>query len=219
MRLSLPFFLLVLFCIPAIAQKKQLDHSVYDGWQSIGERKISANGEWVAYTIDVQEGDGVLVVQRTDSSFKQTFPRGYGLAFSEDNQFLVFKIKPTYLDTRNAKIKKKKPDEFPKDSLGLYDLLNNKIEWKGPNEAYLMIMALISISNELKEYDTSSTARMTINLPSTTLESINFFLSRITGKGEESAHRLFAVSMLLRPAMEEIKRLDTLIETLKSEDL
>ncbi|MEY4629343.1 MAG: hypothetical protein RLZZ595_1669, partial [Bacteroidota bacterium] len=128
MRLSLPFFLLVLFCVPAIAQKKQLDHSVYDGWQSIGERKISANGEWVAYTIDVQEGDGVLVVQRTDSSFKQTFPRGYGLAFSEDNQFLVFKIKPTYLDTRNAKIKKKKPDEFPKDSLGLYDLLNNKIE-------------------------------------------------------------------------------------------
>ena len=104
MRLSLPFFLLVLFCIPAIAQKKQLDHSVYDGWQSIGERKISANGEWVAYTIDVQEGDGVLVVQRTDSSFKQTFPRGYGFAFSEDNQFLVFKIKPTYLDTRNAKI-------------------------------------------------------------------------------------------------------------------
>jgi hypothetical protein len=128
MRLSLPFFLLVLFCIPAIAQKKQLDHSVYDGWQSIGERKISANGEWVAYTIDVQEGDGVLVVQRTDSSFKQTFPRGYGFAFSEDNQFLVFKIKPTYLDTRNAKIKKKKPDEFPKDSLGLYDLLNNKID-------------------------------------------------------------------------------------------
>ena len=107
----------------------------------------------------------------------------------------------------------------PADLKYVKNLLNNKIEWKGPNEAYLMIMALISISNELKEYDTSSTARMTINLPSTTLESINFFLSRITGKGEESAHRLFAVSMLLRPALEEIKRLDTLIETLKSEDL
>lgn len=97
------------------------------------------------------------------------------------------------------------------------NLLNNKIEWKGPNEAYLMLMALLSISNELKNLDASSKSRVKINLPSTTLESINFFLNRVIGKGEESAHRLFAISMILRPAIEEIKKLDETIEKLKSE--
>jgi hypothetical protein len=107
----------------------------------------------------------------------------------------------------------------PSDLKYVKNLLNNKIEWKGPNEAYLMLMALLNLSNELKESgDSSSNERKRISLPSTTLESINFFLARVTGKGEESAHRLFAVSMLLRPAMEEIKKLDELIEKLQSEE-
>jgi hypothetical protein len=106
----------------------------------------------------------------------------------------------------------------PADLKYIKNLLNNKIEWKGPNEAYLMLMALLSISSELKERDSSSNERLQVQLPSTTLESINFFLTRVTGKGEESAHRLFAVSMLLRPSMEEIKKLDELIEKLQSEE-
>ena len=106
----------------------------------------------------------------------------------------------------------------PADLKYIKNLLNNKIEWKGPNEAYLMLMALLSISSELKERDSSSNDRVQVQLPSTTLESINFFLNRVTGKGEESAHRLFAVSMLLRPAMEEIKKLDEIIEKLQSEE-
>ncbi|CAB4174297.1 hypothetical protein UFOVP972_32 [uncultured Caudovirales phage] len=106
----------------------------------------------------------------------------------------------------------------PADLRYIKNLLNNKIEWKGPNEAYLMLMALLSINGELKERDSSSNERISIHLPSTTLESINFFLNRVTGKGEETAHRLFAVSMLLRPAMEEIKKLDELIEKLQSEE-
>ena len=106
----------------------------------------------------------------------------------------------------------------PADLKYVKNLLNNKIEWKGPNEAYLMLMALLSISSELKERDSSSSERVQVQLPSTTLESINFFLNRVTGKGEESAHRLFAVSMLLRPAMEEIKKLDEIIEKLQSEE-
>lgn len=106
----------------------------------------------------------------------------------------------------------------PADLKYIKNLLNNKIEWKGPNEAYLMLMALLSISSEIKERDSSSNERVLVQLPSTTLESINFFLNRVTGKGEESAHRLFAVSMLLRPAMEEIKKLDEIIEKLQSEE-
>jgi hypothetical protein len=34
----------------------------------------------------------------------------------------VFKIKPAYKSTREARIKKKRPDEFPKDSVGILEL-------------------------------------------------------------------------------------------------
>lgn len=105
----------------------------------------------------------------------------------------------------------------PSDLKYVKNLLNNKVEWKGPNEAYLILMSLLSLSSELKERDDRSTERQTISLPSTTLESINFFLTKVTGKGEESAHRLFAVSMLLRPAMEQIRIIDETIEKIKSE--
>jgi hypothetical protein len=105
----------------------------------------------------------------------------------------------------------------PADLKYVKNLLNNKVEWKGPNEAYLILMALLSLSSELKEVDDRSTERHTVSLPSTTLESINFFLGKVTGKGEEPAHRLFAVSMLLRPAMEQIRVIDETIEQFKSE--
>ena len=70
----------------------------------------------------VQEGDGELFVQSNDGRIVKSFPRGYNLQFTEDNQFLVFKIKPLYKDTRQARIKKKKPEDFPKDTLAYLEL-------------------------------------------------------------------------------------------------
>ena len=115
----LMIFLFSFFSLVLYAQKKPLDHTVYDSWQSIGERKLSNNGQWVVYTIDVQEGDGNLVVQRTDNSYKKVFPRGYNISISNDSRYAIFRIKPLYADTRQAKIKKKKPDDMPKDSLAI----------------------------------------------------------------------------------------------------
>src|SRR6202007_1731521 len=104
------------------AQKKPLDHSVYDGWQSIGERAISNDGNTVVYTITPQQGDGLLVIQRSNGDKVMEVPRGYGAKISEDGQWVAFKIKPLYQQTREARIKKEKPEEMPKDSFGLVDL-------------------------------------------------------------------------------------------------
>jgi len=52
MRLIL-IFMLMFFSLVAMAQKKPLDHTVYDSWQNVGEKKISNNGKWMAYTIDL----------------------------------------------------------------------------------------------------------------------------------------------------------------------
>jgi hypothetical protein len=107
----------------SFAQKKPLDHSVYDSWQSIGERMISNDGKWVAYTVTPQEGDADLFIQSADGhSFKCQVARGYSPVITEDNRFVVFKIKPFYKETREARIKKKRPEELPKDSLGIVEL-------------------------------------------------------------------------------------------------
>jgi dienelactone hydrolase len=122
---------LILFCIPFLVvaqQKVPLNHSVYDSWESIGEKYISNNGAIVVYTINVQEGDGRLVIQKTSGEILQTVPRGYNATISEDDKFIVFKIKPTFKETRDAKIAKKKADDLPKDSLGIYDIAKNKLE-------------------------------------------------------------------------------------------
>ena len=117
------FLLFLFFPFYLLAQKKPLDHSVYDGWQSIGERMISNDGKWVVYTITPQEGDADLFIQSTDgTNYKKQISRGYNAVITEDSRFVIFKIKPWYKDTRDARIKKKKPEDMPKDSIGIVEL-------------------------------------------------------------------------------------------------
>jgi len=129
-RLIFSTTLLLSFTI-LFAQKKPLDHSVYDGWQSIGERMISNDGKWVVYTINPQEGDNELVIQSSDATYKKVVPRGYNAMITEDSRYAIFKIKPFFADTREAKIKKKKPDDTPKDSFAIVELGKDSV-WKLP---------------------------------------------------------------------------------------
>lgn len=115
------FFLLLVSCVCA-QNKKPLDHSVYDGWKSLGERMISKNGRYIVYAVNPQEGDGELVIQNLATKYKKVIARAAGAVISDDSRFVYFKIKPFFQDTRQAKIKKKKPEEMPKDSLGIVEL-------------------------------------------------------------------------------------------------
>ncbi|MFL5774080.1 MAG: prolyl oligopeptidase family serine peptidase [Flavisolibacter sp.] len=111
----------------AAAQKKPLDHTVYDSWQSVGERSISNDGKWLAYTITPQEGDAALYIQPVAGNSKTVISRGYNAVISADNRYVVCKIRPWYKDTREARIKKKKPEDFPKDSMAIIELASGKI--------------------------------------------------------------------------------------------
>jgi len=105
--------------------KKPLTHSVYDGWKSVGERKISNDGNYIVYAINPQEGDGQLTIKNTKSGYEKSFARGYSAIITEDSKsiitedskYAIFKIKPAFQESRQAKIKKKKPDDLPKDSM------------------------------------------------------------------------------------------------------
>jgi len=114
------------------AQKKVLDHSVYDGWQSIEKIALSKDGRWIVYQVKVQEGDDELVIQSSENTYKKIISRGYDAVITGDSKAVVFKIKPWFNDTRQARIKKKKADEMPKDSLGILLLGKDEIE-KYPN--------------------------------------------------------------------------------------
>lgn len=122
MRSNALILVLLLLSSSLMAQKKPLDHSVYDQWQSIGERLLSADGNWLAYTVNVQEGDGELVIQSSKDARKWRVPRAYQAAFSHNNRFLVARIKPFFSELRKAKIAKKGPNETPRDSLYILEL-------------------------------------------------------------------------------------------------
>jgi dipeptidyl aminopeptidase/acylaminoacyl peptidase len=116
-----------LFCLLTITshvfaqQKRPLTHADYDKWESLTERQISPDGKLVLYTINPQEGDGVLYIKEISTEkLLLAAPRGYAANFTYDNKQVVYKIKPLFKDTREAKIKKKRPEDMPKDSMGIY---------------------------------------------------------------------------------------------------
>lgn len=125
--------LLLSLIVPQLlfGQKKPLDHSVYDSWQTIGEKMISNDGRWVVYAINVQEGDNQLVIQSADLKYRKVIPRGYNAVITEDNRFAIFRIRPLYKETRDARIKKKRPDDLPRDSFGIVALGKDSV-WKYP---------------------------------------------------------------------------------------
>ena len=95
--------------------------------------------------------------------------------------------------------------------------LNSKIEWKGPNEAYLIVMTLLTLDQALESMDPKKVGSIKVSLPSSTIESINLFLNRITGKGIESAQKIFSIFMQLRQTLEAIKKIDQEIDHLQNE--
>jgi dipeptidyl aminopeptidase/acylaminoacyl peptidase len=127
MRLALSLIFLLPVCYSAFSQKKPLDPTVYDGWQRIAERVLSADGKYVAYTVVPQEGDGRLYIRATGDSYAKEIPRGSAVEFTADGRYAVFLIRPFFKDTREARIRKKTPEQMPKDTLALLDLEKDSI--------------------------------------------------------------------------------------------
>ena len=198
MRKYLLILVIIFFAIAVNAQKKPLDHSVYDSWQSIGERAISNDGRLVVYTINPQEGDGVLYIQQTDGKKLMEINRGYNAKISEDSRFIVLKIKPTYQQTRTARIQKKKVDELPKDSLAIVDINSLHVEkiartksYKLPEKssnwlAYLLDKPLADAGRQRGEQDSltkvNAIAKMADSL-SKVVDSLKNKLVEVQSKG------------------------------------
>ena len=121
--------------IRGLAQKKPLDHDVYDSWQSVSGLAVSDDGSAMVWAVNPQEGDGTLFVRKQINLDKRkkvvketSLPRGYQPTLSPDGRWLVCRIKPGFAKTRQERIDKKKKDEMSKDTLAVVDLNTMEIK-------------------------------------------------------------------------------------------
>ena len=115
---TLALALLSMFFIQvSFAQKKQLDHTVYDDWKSLSNISVSDDGRFTVAIIRPQEGDSKLFIQDLKKKKNFEYNRISSYKLSPDGKHTVALLKAPFADTRQAKIDKKKKDEMPKDSL------------------------------------------------------------------------------------------------------
>lgn len=152
------FIGLMLLQVSAQAQKKSISHSDYDGWKDLKNQKISPNGEWISYEINPQKGDGFLYLYQVKTKILDSVPRAFDAEFSPNSEVLSFRIKPQYNTLRQAKLKKVKKDDLPKDSLGIWNLGDKSINkfaslksYKMPKENAEWMAFLIDMPKEAKD--------------------------------------------------------------------
>lgn len=99
------------------AQKEPLDHSVYDGWKSLRNTSVSDDGRFVSSLISPQEGDTVLFLKDLNRNRSLTINNVNRYTLSSDGKFTIGLQKAPFADRREARIKKKKAEDMPKDTL------------------------------------------------------------------------------------------------------
>ncbi len=112
--------------------KKPLDHSVYNNWKEVNYRALTPNGKFAAFTVNPQDGDGKVIFHNLQTSQQDSVKRAAEIALTFDSRFAVFKIKPPQKIVKDLQRLKKKKEDLPKDSLGIFSFASRKIE-KLPN--------------------------------------------------------------------------------------
>jgi dipeptidyl aminopeptidase/acylaminoacyl peptidase len=123
-------FGLLAFCVASVdasaaavpAPKVPLDYKAYDGWNTILGTVVSDDGRYVAYALVPQDGDPVLIVHDFTTGRDLREARGEMPAFTADGRFVVYVVRALNADIHRAKREHKKPDDQPKNGLGILDL-------------------------------------------------------------------------------------------------
>ena len=115
-------------CNTTANNKKMITHDVYANWRSIQGDKLSRDGQWAAYALVAQEGDGELVIRHLASGREWRHPRGTAPIFSADAHYVAFAIQPNRAEIDKAKKEKKKGEDLPKPGFGVMDLATGKVE-------------------------------------------------------------------------------------------
>ncbi|MCW5911432.1 MAG: S9 family peptidase [Cyclobacteriaceae bacterium] len=108
--------------------KKPLDPSVYDGWKDITYKALTPDGSYAAFTVNPQEGDGKVVFYNLKTNAQDSVKRATEITLTFDSKHAVFKIKPQQQLVKDLRRQKKKKEDMPKDSLGIFTFATRKTE-------------------------------------------------------------------------------------------
>jgi len=120
-------FLIVVTTVAQSLVKKPLTHDVYDSWKKLDKPQISDNGIYTSFEINPQKGDGWLHLQNLNTGKHDSLYRGQGALFSSTSDIMAFRIVQPADTLRKLKLAKKKKDELPKDSLGIWLLAKDSL--------------------------------------------------------------------------------------------
>ena len=125
-----------LACLSASAQKKAapivarkpLTHAVYDGWHDVVVRAITPDGSYAALVINPQDGDGRAEFTNLRTLTVDSVKRADNLILTFDSRYAIMKIKPQQKLLKDLRRQKKKKEDLPKDSLGIFSMGSRKTE-------------------------------------------------------------------------------------------
>lgn len=136
------------------AAKRALTHADYDSWRSIQGQQLSRDGKFVAYALVPQDSDGEIIVRNLATNAEYKYGRGWrpplpppdtseagpgpGQAlqalgrltrpsFTADSRLVIFTIEPNKADVLKARKDKKRPEDMPKNALGIMDLATGQV--------------------------------------------------------------------------------------------
>ncbi len=103
--LALPVLALPVLALPASAQAeaataatdsgpKILNVGEYGRWKRITSTSLSADGAWMSYSYEPNEGDDTLFVRALDSEKLYTIPLGAEPSFSDDSRWVGYFVSP-----------------------------------------------------------------------------------------------------------------------------
>lgn len=117
---------------PVAQPKEPLSHKVYDNWKEIPYRTLTPNGAFAVYSINPQDGDGKVVFHNLTTQAQDSIKRAADVVVTWDSRHAICKIKPQKKVVTELRRQKKKKEDLPKDSLGIFTFATRKTE-KIPN--------------------------------------------------------------------------------------
>jgi dipeptidyl aminopeptidase/acylaminoacyl peptidase len=111
----------------AIAQKRAVEISDFAQWNTIRNVQLSSNGKLLGYEITPNRGDVSLVIRNLSSETERNIARGEGVKFNGSSQLAAFRIKPSLVQQREAKVKKLSKSKIPTDSIGIYVVADDSV--------------------------------------------------------------------------------------------
>ena len=121
------FVLLTFLTLSAFAQKKVLNHADVDLWNSVKNKTISNNGDFVMYSLEKGEKDSHLKIKNKNGGLVFDHERSINGKFTSNSDYAIFTIKAWKDCLTEMKRRKVKKDEMPTDTLAIYNLSTKEL--------------------------------------------------------------------------------------------